>query len=250
MQKITLHEHGARGFFSNIATILSCARFLTSQGVDINSIFIGKYMFTCYGHPINWFSPSCVSDHGEIVDSLTGWNLDRHCSSTQLDLLQYLSRFPWNDRITQYLQNHVKIPKNTLGMHFRGTDHNHPNDPGHGARVELDVYLAKMRQLWQTGEFNAVFLCSDETSVMNNATNFLIHECNVDNIIINPVTRISGSVGLHMQHIYFNKSKLADEVILDATCLSKCHTVIGKSSNLINFARILTPSIKVDYIDL
>ena len=135
-------------------------------------------------------------------------------------------------------------------MHFRGTDHNHPNDPGHGARVELDVYIDKLRDILETDQFNTVFLCSDESNVLDKITNFLIHKCGVQHIIINPVTRITGSAGLHWGNYEFNKVRLADEVILDAHCLAACEAVIGKTSNLINFARILTPSINVHYTDL
>ena len=249
MQNIILHEDHPRGFFSNLTTVLTCTRYLTNQGHDIQNIYLSPHMFTLYGHPANWFSPECISDQGDMFNSLEGNDLSAHSNPEQLDLSSYLSRFSWNTRVKQYLESRVNIPPRTLGLHFRGTDHN-INDTTHGSRVDLNVYLDKLHQLWSTGQFSTVFLCSDESAVLDKITNFLIHACNINNIIINPVTRISGRAGLHWGIHNFKTVKLADEVILDAYCLSRCNDVIGKTSNLINFARILTPDLRVHYTDL
>ena len=249
MQNIILREGIPRGFFSNLTTILTCSRYHVNRGVDLDNIYMGSDMFSLYGSPDNWFEPQGIGNNGISADSREGFDLEKHSTTQQLDLLHYLNRFPWNCRVQKYLQQHVNIPKNTLGLHFRGTDHNY-NDATHGSRVDLDIYLKKLAGLCETNSFDSVFLCSDESAVLDKITNFLIHVCGVDDIIINPVTRITGSAGLHWTNLPFNKVKLADEVILDAHCLAACNTVIGKTSNLINFARILTPSLDVHYTDL
>jgi hypothetical protein len=41
-----------------------------------------------------------------------------------------------------------------------------------------------------------------------------------------------------------------DEVLIDATTLSMCKTIIGKSSNITNYARILNPYVEILYQDL
>jgi hypothetical protein len=246
----SLHQGPARGFFSNLTTLLTCSRFLVEQkGVDLSNIFMHSDMFSLYGDPRLWFDSSIINDNGTSVNSLIGFNLSQHPTAPQLDLNKYLQRFTWNNRVQTLLNTSVTMVPNTVGIHYRGTDHN-INDNLHGLRVSPDKVLEIFYKLYDQHQVSGVFICSDEQDSLDYLRNNIINHCNIDPYV-NPATRlVNSSQGLHWQTTLIDKVKIADEVIVDAWCLSQCSVIIGKTSNLINFARILNPDVKVYYADL
>lgn len=246
----SLNEGHDRGFFSNLTTVLTCARFLVeNHNVDLSDIFMSSNLFSLYGDPRIWFDADIVSDNGTSISALTGFNLSQHPSNKELDLGAYLQRFRWNSRITNFLQNSRPITPKTLGIHYRGTDHN-INDYRHGPRVDPGVFLAMLQQLYEEQVFNSVYICSDEQDTIEYLRTKIQQTYNLDVYLTNATRLTASTKGLHWRDTNLNKVKIADEVILDAWYLSQCSTIIAKTSNLVNYARIVNPQIQVYYADL
>lgn len=246
----SLQQGPERGFFSNLTTILTCSRFLVEQrGIALSDVFINSNMFSLYGDPRLWFESSVVNDNGANISSLLGFNLSQHPTSQQLDLAKYLHRFTWNDRVLDLLKNSIDIVPNSIGIHYRGTDHN-INDNLHGVRVSPDKFLQVFYNIYNKHKFAGVFICSDEQDSLDYLRNNIKKYCNIDACVNHATRLVNSSQGLHWRGTSNDKIKISDEVIVDAWCLSKCSALIGKTSNLINFARIVNPEIKVYYTDL
>ena len=251
MERIILQEVVPRGFLSNYTTILTCFRKLVStDNIDPGNIKISSEMFSLYGNPTNWFDSNKISNTVELNDklhpSVDGFNFDPWPTKKQLDLLRYIQYCPYNERIEKYLKYNIKSINNCLGIHFRGTDHCQ-----HVDEVPLDTYLnSAMLEFFNTS-YDSVFICSDEEDVIEQFQKFFNDKLNFKNIIFNDVNRSKTKTSLH--HSGFDSDtriKLGDEVLLDSHSLSKCSTVIGKTSNIVTYARILNPEIKVLYQDM
>jgi hypothetical protein len=218
--------------------------------VSLDNIFIGTQTFSLYGNPKFWFDESVINDSGQSVSALTGFNLSKHPTDMELDLGSYLKRFPWNQRVFQILNQSPKLPPNSLGIHYRGTDHN-INDNRHGIRVSPETFVHYFDKLHEIHKFNAVFICSDEQDTLEYLSQHVKLSSQLP-VYSNNVTRLGQSCnkGLHWIDMPGDKVNIADEVILDVHCLSQCQSLLGKTSNLINFTRILNPKIHTHYIDL
>lgn len=247
----SLHEGHYRGFFSNLTTILTCSRHLVTKcNVALEDIYIGSQTFCLYGNPKFWFDESVISDQGNSTSALLGFDLSQHPTNQELDLSRYLQRFTWNNRISRMLNQHNQLPANTLGIHYRGTDHN-IDDNRHGTRVNPETFINYFHRLHEIHAYNAVFICSDEQDTLEYLTQ-QVQQSHQIPVFSNQATRLSQGFnqGLHWKDMPGDKVKIADEVILDVHCLSQCTALLGKTSNLINVARILNPRAQAYYVDL
>jgi len=248
--KILLQEVVPRGFLSNYTTILTSFRgYIQKEKIDPGNVFISSGMFSLYGNPKNWFESSKVYDNQDSgfthKASTEHYDFEPWPTESQLNLLSYVRHFPYNERVTAYLSNNLKPIEDGFGIHFRGTDHSY-----HVNEVSLDVYFKSIDDNFDQEIYKAVFVCSDEEFVIGELKEYFRNRFNFTNVISNEVERSKTKTALHLTNYDVEtKIKLGDEVLLDSHSLSACKTIIGKTSNLINYARILNPEIRVLYQD-
>lgn len=246
--KIKLIEGVHRGFLSNYLTILTSFRTLEKRGIDLTEVCVDPSMFMLYGTPDNWFDTSKVSsDAQRTFNSQDGWDCGYPWGSFRdLDLNKYRKHFSYNQRMQEKINDIPKEKyKNALGVHYRGTD-----GVGHTEFVAIEKYLKATEQEFESGNYDCIFLTTDQTNVIDEFKNYFpkvqIHYYDHQ--------RTMSTAGLH----YSIQSKpntpkrilAGDEVLIDATTLSMCKTIIGKSSNITNYARILNPYVEILYQDL
>jgi len=255
MEKIALLEVGTpRGFLSNYTTILTSFRNLVkNKNIDPENIFVSSKMFSLYGNPKNWFDESrIVEDNPEefiLWDSVDNFDLSLWPTTTELELQEYIKYIPFNDRIQQLLSFDKVDYSNCLGIHYRGTDNR--NDCGHTDFVSLEKTLNSALIEFNENTYDSIFIASDELGVVEETKDFFLKECNFKNILHFNHIRTTGYQGLHFSDFSADeKITLGDQVLVDSTTLSKCKTIIGKTSNIVNYARILNPNIEILYQDL
>ena len=246
--EIKLVEGMHRGFLSNYLTILTSFRTLENKGIDLNQVCVSPSMFMLYGTPDHWFDPSRVSDDSSrIFNSQDGWDCDYPWASFRdFDLNKYRKYLPYNERMQSKIDS---IPgekyKNALGVHYRGTD-----GVGHTEFVAIEKYIKVTEEEFNSGGYDCIFLTTDQTNVIDEFKNYF------PNITIHSYDhqRTMSTAGLHYSiQAEPNSSErilAGDEVLIDATTLSMCKTIIGKSSNITNYARILNPYVEILYQDL
>lgn len=251
-KKIILKEIVGRGFLSNYITILTSFKgLIKNENIHHENILVSSSMFSLYGNPKNWFDSSKIRDKkmlipGDIYRSSTEYlDLDPWPKKDQLNLLEYTHYFPYNIKVQECLKLNLPKIKNGFGIHFRGTDHSY-----HVDEIPLEIYFKSIKKNFDPEKYETVFICSDEDHVIEEFQKFFKSTFNFSNLIINNVTRSKTKTALHLSN-YDTKTKikLGYEVLLDSHSLSSCQTIIGKTSNLISYARILNPEIKVLYQD-
>jgi hypothetical protein len=258
MKKIALIEKDknshSRGFLSNYTTILTSFRYLTqTQNVDPADIFISSSMFSLYGNPKKWF------DSGRVVDSsddnyaphhsVIGFDLSIWPTSSELDLSEYIDYIPFNTRIKKLLAKDKTDYSNTLGIHYRGTDNR--GNTAHTDYLPLDKIIESSDEEFSKNSYDSIFICTDENGVIEKIKDHFLEKYNFTNINYFDHIRTDGEIPLHFKG-FSEKEKvlLGDQVLIDSTTLSKCKTIIGKTSNIINYARVINPKLEVLYQDL
>lgn len=243
----SLQETVPRGFFSNLLSILTSSKFLhESRNIAYNDIFISPSCFSLYGDPKNWFEMTTINTNGQQFDTLQAsvWGC---ANDNQLQLHLAHNRFPWNSRVLSLIAN-INVPTTTLGIHFRGLDHNSGVE---GARENLDKYLIMADKFLSNSHFTHVFIASDEQGIPEKIKNYLDYKFpHLEVLYYNHFRNPPGKTGVHSTETICNKIQLADQAILDVYTLAKCSTVIGKStSNFINWLRYCSPLTQVHYVD-
>jgi hypothetical protein len=259
MNKIALTENlknynNSRGFLSNYTTILTSFRYLTqNKNVDPNDIFISSSMFSLYGNPKEWFDSDRIVDFFDdnyiSHHSVIGFDLSIWPTSNELDLFEYIKYIPFNSRVKKLLGKDNINYSNTLGIHYRGTDNRGNN--GHTDYLPLNKIIQSSDEEFSKNFYDSIFICTDENGVIEKIKEHFLKKYNFTNINYFNHIRTDGEVALHFTD-FSKKEKvlLGDQVLIDSTTLSKCKTVIGKTSNIINYARIINPKLEVLYQDL
>jgi hypothetical protein len=255
MKKFLLIENGPRGFLSNYTTILTSLRYLISQkNVDPENIFISSTMFSLYGNPKEWFDSKKIIEDNQITsefiihDSKINFDLSIWPTNHELNFNNYIDYIPFNLRIKNLLKKDDIDYSNCLGIHYRGTDN---RKCGHTDFISLEKILDSANKEFQKNYYNSIFITSDENEPVEQIKKYFLDNFNFSNVFSHNHIRTSGDVALHFSN-YCSEDKitLGDQVLIDSTSLSKCKTVIGKTSNIINYARILTPNLEILYQDL
>lgn len=233
-----------RGFLSNYTTILITLRELVCRkGYDGNNIFISPQMFSLYGDPRNWFLEDkvCHPEGSDVFGSTDFMDIDPWPTKGQLDLKDYIQYVPYNKRVESYIEDNLKVPDNCLGIHYRGTDHKQ-----HVDRVSLNKFFSYISEEIEKTNYEAVFVATDEENVIETFEDFF----DGVKIIHNNSLKSKTQIPLHFTNFDLDtKVKLGDQVLLDSHSISNCRTVICKTSNIINYARILNPELNVIYVD-
>jgi len=236
-------RHPIRGFLSYYISILTSFRKLISEGTSPEDIRIDPYIFYTYGEASNWFKKdriafACLED--SIFYSTDSWNIDPWPTDDQLDLIQYKKYFDYNDKTYNYIDSNLPSIKNSVGIHFRGTDHYHTD------RVDLSVYVDRTRKAMYDNGYNTIFVATDEDGILEE-----IYSCFPDvNIIHNETIKSSGGVSVFDKEMsQQEKIESGRQVLLDSHCLAECDIVFAKLSNVNYYSRILNPQLKVTYLD-
>jgi len=246
--KVKLIEGMHRGFLSNYLTILTSFRTLEKRGIDLEKVCVSPSMFMLYGNPNNWFDELKVSDDADrTFNTQDGWDCDYPWASFRdFDLDKYRKYIPYNERMQKKINDiPVEKYKNALGVHYRGTD-----GVGHTEFVDIKKYLKTTEEEFASGGYDCIFLATDQTNIIDEFENYF---SNIK-VYYYDHQRTMSSAGLHYsiqaQPNSPERVLAGDEVLIDATTLSMCKTIIGKSSNITNYARILNPFLEILYQDL
>lgn len=137
--------------------------------------------------------------------------------------------------------------KKILGVHARGTDFKR-NYNGHPIAVTAQEYLAEAKNLVETGEYDRIFLATDDT----NAVRLFRNEFGSKILYYDDVTRGEGnetvmkSDSTRDDHHY----KLGLEVLRDMYTLASCDGLVAGLSQVSFAARIQKFSWNQQYVDL
>lgn len=243
---IKLVENSSRGFFSNYISILTSFKNLDGKGVDLKTVKVGSDMFSLYGHPSNWISEDCISESGQPFNTQSSWDLSIWPNYRELDLLKYVKYVPFNRRVEKILESDTRDYSNALGVHYRGTD-----GFAHTEYVTVEKFFKSIDDELKNKKYEFIFLSTDQTDIIDI---FLDHYKDQIDVIYNDHQRTMEKCGLHYSigntSNSNNRILAGDEVIVDSYTLSKCKTLIGKTSNITNYARIINPDIDILYQDL
>lgn len=236
-------RHPIRGFLSYYISILTSFRQLLNSGFNIEDIRIDPYIFYTYGEASNWFQKDRIafaSLEDSIFYSTDSWNIDPWPSNEQLDLLGYKQYFDYNYKTQEYISNNMPNIENSIGIHFRGTDHYHTD------RIELEVYIDNVLQKMYNEGYDTVFVATDEDGILEQ----IYHSLPDANIIHNNTIKSSNGISVFDKNMSIeDKIESGRQVLLDSHCLAKCNTVFAKLSNVNYYSRILNPQLEVIYLD-
>lgn len=160
-------------------------------------------------------------------------------------LIQKYIRF--SDQIQYYLDETVEplfAESRILGVHVRGTDFNLGYN-GHAIAVTPKEYLENTKAALSKGEFEKVFLATDEVSVIK-----LYEDAFGDSLIYyKDILRSENGSALHFSENTRKNHKylLGREVLRDMYSLSKCSGMIAGMSNVSLAARMMKRSNGKDY---
>ena len=272
-KKVVLFSGYPRGFLSEYMTLLTSFRVLLKHNFLAENIFIHDSMFYLYGNPINWFSQEKVSSNFE--NSLHYNTMDSHSVSDwtteELSMFktilpygllgEYMKYFPLNTRVQNILNKKKSITDSCLGLHYRGTDHQGAtlsNTNAGSGRVSVEIFIENADKKLQTGQYNCLFLATDENRVLDKLYNTFKQKYNSLDIFYNDCIRSNSDTAIHLDINNGNKSsslftpeekiKMGEEVLLDSQYLSFCSEVICRDSNIINYATVLNPKLKIHYL--
>lgn len=153
----------------------------------------------------------------------------------------------FSDPIQNYLDETVEpifAESRVLGVHVRGTDFNLGYN-GHAIAVTPQEYLENTRGAFSTGNFEKVFLATDEISVIK-----LYEDVFGDSLIYyKDILRSENGDALHFSENTRKNHKflLGREVLRDMYSLSKCNGLIAGMSNVSLAARMMKRSNGKDY---
>jgi hypothetical protein len=255
--KYTLINGHPRGFLSTYITILTSLKDLLSKNVKIEDIFVDNNIFYLYGNYENWFnySRSTNSIIGEGYNTISShrtdlWNQEELAKSKAMGLPynllnEYRKYFPLNDRICDKINKVSNNFDNCLGIHYRGTDH----QGFHTIPVSIQIFLTMIEKSLCNEKYDSIFIASDEQDSLDKIINFICGKFNIK-ILYNDCFRSKDKNSIHFtQKTAEDMIKSGDDVLMDATCLSKCKKIIARQSNIINYAWILNDKLNVFYLD-
>lgn len=245
---IRLIEKNQRGFLSCYISILTSFRILENNNINLEDVKIDQSMFSLYGDPSNWFDENLITNSGRVYETPNSWDLSMWPTYSELDLFKYTKYIPFNERITNIINSDKADYSNTLGVHYRGTDNRYN---GHTQHITVDTFLKSTCEEFEKNYYDSIFIATDEIGVIEKFKDIFSEKYKFDNIISFDHIRIDSNVGLHFNDFSEDeKILLGDQVLVDAHTLSKCKTIIGKTSNVSNYARILNPMLEILYQDL
>lgn len=211
--------------------------------MSYKQIHVSRDNFEFYGHDArNWFDVYSLSDGDETCRHRSTGEMYEITECPKIDSLNvigYNTFIPYNKSVNEFLQTNIKPLHKCLGVHWRGTDH------GPSVIKQEDMLYAIQQQL-ETGNYQQLFICSDQQDLIDIVINYAESELKFNNVIFNDVTRSNQTPVFYLN---VDKVELGKQVLLDSHMLSSCDFVLGKNSNVINYARILKLNLDGFYLD-
>jgi hypothetical protein len=240
-----------RPFFSMYTCSVVTAKALREiHGYD--EIYFAPDLFGLYGPIEYWFDVKTSEKSENCDDYLDTYGFDTRKYSdqpfvpyaTQKEILETFSDFnilKYNSRVHDLLSNKLVDTKNCVGVHYRGM-----GGWFHVERIPLELHVEVVKREMDKFETNSVFICTDEQNIIEQFQNFL------PNADLFYHDTIKGNTNYDLPYNEYNQEqrlKLGDDVLLDSFALSKCKSVVCKSSNIVTHARMQNPDLNVVYID-
>ncbi len=150
-------------------------------------------------------------------------------------------------RLTKDLDNEFKLNtfnmfdhNRILGVHFRGTDFA-ANYKNHPVFITAREYLSKVEQLMGKGQYDYVFLATDDQGCLD-----LFHDALKEKLLYTDAVMRSSQTPLHLtkHNRRHDKYLLGKEVLSDVFSLSRCTSLIAGRSNVSIMARIVNASLQ------
>ena len=217
--KILLVENRDVGFFSGLNRIIGALVTLKSKNININDVSISWNNRLYQNDVENLFAKYIAptpSLHGgettllaaDLVGDVMGAFMDSSTSDLCRSVLNDLNYFQSH----QYLERYAKavVQQDSLGVLMRGTDHIQ-----HGRLLEQDYFLQCIDQKINTGNFSSIFVATDEIKNLQMLISRYGRLINYNDGVL----RSTNGMPIHMAG-YPNKSKLAEDVLLDAISLT------------------------------
>ena len=136
--------------------------------------------------------------------------------------------------------------RRVLGVHIRGTDFK-KNYNAHPKMVTLDEYLYNVEQVLNSGNYDFVFLATDEEKTLD-----IFREKVGIKLLYHEVLRSKGGEALHTSTYSLRENhryNLCREILMDLFTLGRCDGLIAGLSNVSIIARALKKSRGEKYMD-
>jgi hypothetical protein len=148
------------------------------------------------------------------------YNMDKN-----IEILNQLKRIELKPEISKII-NRFKIPKNTLGVHFRGTSYK--RSPGHPFPATTKQMSTLIDKLLLENKYDKIFLSTEEEQYLNyfkkKYSNKLIYLKNVYRSNKNDAFKVYP----RLNHRY----KLGREILIETLLLSRCDCFVYVCSNV------------------
>ena len=246
--KIHLIEDRDVGFFSGVNRIVGALVTLKKQNVNLKNVSVVWKNRLYQNDEINLFlkfiapTPSVEGDAikllaADLVGDVMGVFMDKATSELCYGVLEDLNYFQSHQYLERLSKSAVK--QNSLGVLMRGTDH-----VQHGRVLDQKYYIECIDQKLNTGNFSSIFVATDEIKNLQ----LLINRYGQLVTYNEGVLRSINGMPIHLCG-YPDKSKLADDVLLDAISLAICSDLLVTSSNISHFAIYARHPQNFTYID-
>lgn len=179
--------------------------------------------------------------HCEQVKALYGavsYDVSQAYIDAMADMLRKYIRY--NEETRQYLQREFDAllgDRKTLAVHYRGTDFNKGYN-NHPVPVQVEQEIRKARELVQSGDYEQIFLATDENAVVEKFR----QEFGGSVKVYEDTYRDDGSG----ESVAFSKSdrelhhyRLGLEVLRDQYTLTHCSGIVCGYSNITFIARVM-----------
>lgn len=246
--KIYLIEHRDVGFFSGINRIIGALVSLKRRNINIKNISVNwknrlyqkgeENLFEKYIAPTPDYETGAISLlAADWVGDVMGAFMDAKTSQLCNDVLNDINYF----QSQQYIERLSKatVHPNSLGVLMRGTDH-----AQHGTILNPNYYIQNIDKKLSTGKFSTIFVATDEVKNIQ-----ILRSRYGDLLTFNEgILRSTNGMPIHLSG-YSDKSKLAEDVLLDSISLSNCSDLLVTSSNISHFAIYARYPREFTYID-
>jgi len=208
----------------------------SANGHDVAEVCVGA-------HPY-WIKKRCLTQTGAFTNEKIQWGAKLLKSKIQI-------KPQIQTKVNTFFT--TELSENTLGIHLRGCDKKNLKilPRKHCSSPMLRKYISVAKEIIRTTELDRVFVCSDDTELMEQYMKGIGDMCQKKQIkiVTYDAQRAPKNQCLHLMYTgSYNPLKLAEEALIECLLLSKCSILIKSDSNFSNHAVYFNPQIR--YIDL
>ena len=239
------------GFFSDFNVIVGCLDYIIKNKItNFNFLWHNVYYQEITDNTENLFNkyffetPEYATYDHEIQAISIGATYYKPVNKRKkfINSFNVLTHFNYfNNPVYLQLKKECAKKENCIGVHVRGTDHGQ-----HGPLLSLDTYFKHIDGKILSEDYTSIFLATDEEIYVEKFK----ERYGKERIIINEnITRSENKVAIHTRSSNIDKTKLINDVMLDATSLAQCEEIIMTASNVVGYTLAINPTIKYTQID-